>query len=626
MSRRNRAPRNRDAPRNQKRSPNAVGIEKSQCVPSSAVWISVALSAAIFLVYAPVRNFGFVDFDDDFYVSLNQHVQQGLTWAGVKWAFTSVSLYYWQPFTWLSHMIDCQVFGLNPGAFHLVNVAIHAANTVLVFLVFRTLTRRLWPSAIVAGLFALHPLRVESVAWIAERKDVLSAFFGLLTVWMYVLYARRKNLMGYILAVAAFACALMSKPTVVNLPIALLALDFWPLARFRFGERFPLRLVVEKLPLLGMAAMVSLLTVVGQTRMGASPNLGLWTRFETAASGYVSYLGMLLWPKNLAVMYPYSMTYSIAWILLCILLLILLTVAAVYVAKQYPFLCFGWFWYLLMLLPMSGLIRQAGPQALADRFTYLPSIGLFVAAVWFAAEKLSYWRNGKLIATVSVTLILSTLGVASAEHLTVWRDSATLFGNAVAVAPGSAISQDNLAYGLAEQGRYAEAIPHYRRALQLDPNFFRAHYHLGRALYEQGQIADAAAQFEKVLQHPLAPDYESDVRNALGIALIREGNVVQAKLEFVRALQLKPDAAELHANLGSCFATEGDLKHAVIEFRDAARIKPDYAEAHRNLGIALSQLGQSAEALAELETALRLSPGDLRTEHLIQTLRPKNKP
>ncbi len=199
MSRRNRAPRNRDTPSNRKASPNPVDAGKSQPLLSSTVWISVALSVAIFLVYAPVRNFGFVDFDDDYYVSLNQHVQQGLTWAGVKWAFTSVSFYYWQPFTWLSHMLDCQLFGLNPGAFHLENVAIHAANAVLVFLVFRTLTRRLWPSAIVAGLFALHPLRVESVAWIAERKDVLSALFGLLTVWMYVLYARRKDLIGYIL-------------------------------------------------------------------------------------------------------------------------------------------------------------------------------------------------------------------------------------------------------------------------------------------------------------------------------------------------------------------------------------------------------------------------------------------
>ncbi len=321
----------------------------------------------------------------------------------------------------------------------------------------------------------------------------------------------------------------MSKPTVVTLPLALLALDYWPLERFRFGERFPLRLIAEKLPLLGMAALVSLFTVLGQNQMGASPNLSLWTRLETAASGYVSYLGMLLWPKNLAVMYPYSMTYPIAWILFCVLLLILLTVAAVYVAKRYPFLCFGWFWYLVMLLPMSGLIRQAGPQALADRFTYLPSIGLFVAAVWFADEKISCWRNPKLIAIASVTVVLSALGIASADQVTVWRDSATLFGNAVAVAPGSAISQDNLAYGLAEQGRYAEAIPHYRKALQLDPNFFRAHYHLGRALYEQGQIVDAAVQFEKVLQYPLAPDYESDVRNALGIVLIREGKVAQAK-------------------------------------------------------------------------------------------------
>ncbi len=625
MSRRNRAPRHCEAPRNQEASPNAAGIEKSQPLLSSAAWISVALSVAIFLVYAPVRNFGFVDFDDDFYVSLNQHVQQGLTWAGVKWAFTSVSLYYWQPLTWLSHMTDCQLFGINPGAFHLVNVAIHAANAVLVFLVFRTLTQRLWPSAIVAALFALHPLRVESVAWIAERKDVLSALFALLTVWAYVLYTRRKDRIGYVLTAAVFACALMSKPTVVTLPLALLCLDYWPLERFRLGERFPLRLVAEKLPLLGMAASVSLITVVGQNRMGASPNLSLWRRLETAVSSYVSYLGMLLWPKNLAVMYPYSITYSIAWIVFCVLLLILLTVAAVYLAKRYPFLCFGWFWYVVMLLPMSGVIRQAGPQALADRFTYLPSIGLLVAAVWFAAEKSSDWRNRKLIGTASVALILATLGIASANRLAVWRDSVTLFGNAVALAPDSAISQHDLAYGLAEQGRYAEAIPHYRKALELDPGLFRVHYNLGRALYEQGQIGQSAAQFEKTLQHALAPEYESDVRNALGIALIREGRVAEAKREFLRAVQLKPNAAELHANLGSCFATEGDLKDAVIELRDAARIKPDYAEAHRNLGIALSQLGQPVQALAELETALRLSPGDPQTEHLIQTLQPKHR-
>ncbi len=579
--------------------------------------VCVCLSVLIVAIYAPVKNYQFVDYDDEVLVSNNPYVQAGLTASSIRWAITTINVFYWQPLTWISFMANRQLFGRGPGAYHAVNVALHATNAILLFLLLDAFTAGFWPSAASAALFALHPLRVESVVWISERKDVLSGMFWLLTLFAYHFYLKKRVRSRYLILVAVFCLGLMAKPMLMTIPFILLILDYWPLRRW--GRDSVRILIREKIPLLVLSLGSALLSFRGLQQYGATVDLPLAMRLSNAVVAYARYLKMMAWPSALSVLYPYDPRATVWRPLLSLTMLGALTVLALRLRRQSPYFLSGWLWYLVTLAPTVGIV-QSGPQALADRFTYLPSIGIVIAIVWSGVELIRKERC--LRKPILVVFVGSMLGFSwvSAAQVKVWRDSVTLFSQAASVGPENAIVQHNLGYGLAAEGRYAEAIPHYQEALRLDPHLEKVHYNLGRALYETGDIAGAASQFREALSSPMLADSEADVRSALGITLTRLGDPGAAATQFEGALKLKPLSPELHANWGSLLAMRGDVKRAAEEFEIAVRLDPEYTDGHINLGQALSDLGRRREALEEFKSALAQSPDNSRIRSRIEDL------
>ncbi|MDQ6704491.1 MAG: tetratricopeptide repeat protein, partial [Acidobacteriota bacterium] len=540
------------------------------------LYISLGLAALVLAIYAPTAYYGFVNFDDDVYVYQNPAVMHGFTVAGLKWAITTFDFYYWQPVTWISHMLDCQLFGLRPGWHHLINTILHASNTILLFFLLRDATGRIWRSALVAALFAIHPLRVESVAWIAERKDVLSGFFWILTLWAYLRYARAPfSLIRYAGVIALFALGLMSKPSLMTLPLILLLWDYWPM-----GRRRPF---LEKAPLFGLSIAGGAIAFYGASRTAAISSLPLSERTAHAVSAYAGYLVKTFWPARLSVMYPYRTDLPLVEIVVSVMLLGAITVFVLFWGQRLPYLRTGWFWFAIVLAPACGLV-QVGPQAMADRFTYIPSIGLFLMLVWLSADQVEAWRIKPVFAYASAGFALTALTCVSISQVHTWQSGVTLFTRAVELSPEDPLVQHNLGYALASQGRGGEAVPHYREALRRDPNFFRAHYNLGRALAEGGELAEAASHLERVLELNSQPEYVADAHNALGVVRVRQGNFAEATRHFREAARLKPSSPEIHGNLGSLLAREGKLEEAAAQFSESVRLNPGYIEGHRNLG------------------------------------------
>lgn len=586
---------------------------------ASRCFVCIGLAVVVILIYAPVGRFGFVSFDDDLYVFQNPHVQAGLTGNSIRWALTNTDFFYWQPLIWLSHMLDVQLFGPYPGPQHLVNLALHLTNAVLLFLFLEAVTHAFWRSALVAALFAVHPLRVESVAWISERKDVLSGLFWILAYLAYYYYSKRLSTSRYLLLLLIFVLGLMAKPMLITLPVVFLVLDYWPLRRWTGGKAVAWPLIREKLPLLLLSVSVVSITVIGLHRAGVAADLPWANRVSNAFSAYMKYPEMLIWPTNLSVIYPYRFDIPIWRTLLSCAALVGVTVAVVIGRAERPYLLSGWLWYLVVLTPTVGLI-QAGPYSYADRFTYLPSIGILIAGVWWIAEETllrKTWRTAAISAGALATVTLSWM---ASKQVKVWENGVTLFARAATVAPQSAIVQQNLGYALATEQRYGEAIPHYQAALGLDPALFQAHYNLGRAFYEQGQFPQSVTEFQQTLNAHLSRDYEFDVRTALGIALAREGRMAEAEKEFRLALNIRPQSAEVHANLGSFLAVAGRLEEAIAQYRAAVQLNPAYTEAHLNLGRALMNSGHRDEALKEFQRVLRATPGNAEAQAAVGTL------
>jgi tetratricopeptide (TPR) repeat protein len=645
-------------------------------------------------VYWPVTGYDFVDYDDGSYVFQNTHVTGGLTWNGVKWAFTTLYFGIWHPLTWISHMLDCQVFGLRPGGHHLTSLLLHAANTVLLFGVLRRMTGALWRSALVAALFALHPLHVESVAWVAERKDVLSTFFVMLTLGAYVRYAegrrgkaesrkqKAENGSGgvevqspaskvqgrwsvisnqtsraraaatalrttgsrslitdhrslfYLLSLAFFALALMSKPMVVTLPVILLLLDYWPLGRISLKSNVQSpkpedlshgpgaarksyildRILLEKLPFVLAALLTSLLTLHAGHRYGSLPSLAncpLTARMANAVISYARYLLEAFWPSDLAVFYPFPATLSLLSVAGAGLLLLGISVAAFCVARRWPYVVVGWLWYLATLLPVIGLIQLAG-YSHADRYTYVPLIGVFVLLVWGAHDLTKRWRYGlKAVAVAGSVAIVLCLALTR-QQLGHWKNGETLFRHALEVTESSYVAHNNLGVALHKKGQTDEAISQYQEALRLNPELAEAHYNLGNVVCEQGRIDEAISQYQEALR--LKPDY-AEAHYTLGVALDKKGQIDGAISQYQEALRLKPDYAEAHYNLGTALDKKGQTDEAISQYQEALRLKPDYAEAHNNLGIALDQKDQIDGAISHYQEALRLKP-DFFQPHL----------
>ena len=584
----------------------------------SPAWIAAGLGLAVLAIYWQTTAYRFIDFDDDAYILNNPPVRGGLTGTGIAWAFTSVRYFYWQPLTWLSHMLDCQIYGLNPGGHHFTNVLLHAANAVLLFLLLLRLTGRLYRSGFAAALFALHPLRVESVAWIAERKDVLSAFFWLLCLLLYARYVAQRTPGRYLAVVAAFCAGLMSKPMTVTLPVVLLLMDYWPLRR----TDPLLARIKEKLPLFALSAISSAITVEGQQEMGAMASLEklpVATRILNAIIGYGQYLGKTFWPRHLAILYPLRTNLAIGTALAVLVLLIAISLLAFAARRRQPWLVVGWCWFLVVLLPTIGLV-QSGGQAFADRFTYLPHIGLVVALVWGAAELLAPWPQGRTVAVALAATILPALAVASWVQTGYWEDSVSVARHAIAVTGDNAVMEHDLAYALALEGRRGEAIAHYARSLTLAPDNYAGQYDLGKALVEDGRPDEAAAHFRASVR--LKPDY-AEAHFALATVLARQNDSAGAAREFELALagSLSDEyAATAHNDLGVILGQRGRFAEAATHFAAAARLKPDLIAAHVNYARALAAQNKSEEARAWLTEVLRRNGENAELRAMLNSL------
>ena len=586
-----------------------------------APWLAVALLAAwTALLYARVAGYPFLLFDDNRYLTENPQVKAGLTWGGVAWAFTTLHASNWHPLTWLSHMLDVRLFGLDPGAHHLVNVLFHVANTVLLFGVLSRMTGAPGRSLVVAALFAVHPLHVESVAWVAERKDVLSTFFGLLTLAAYVRYAEWPRLRRYLPVALAFALSLLAKPMWVTLPFLLLVLDWWPLRRVEGSNLAaaaegpetwpapPRRLVVEKLPLLALSAASSVATVVAQNRGGSltGMELGLWPRLANAVVSYARYLLETVWPYPLSIFYPYPVGGFPAWkVIGSLALLGGLTALAVREARRMPWLLAGWLWFLGTLVPVIGLV-QVGGQSMADRYTYMPIVGLFVAIVWTAHRVAGAWRGGLPLAAAAVAVLVALSGATSVQ-LGHWSDHVRLFRHALEAGGESALVRGTLSEGLRRSGKLDEALVHARAAVRLDPHSARLWNNLGVSSLEKGQVEEAHWALQQALQ--IDPSHLSSWLNMAEVEL-RLGSAAEAVDAAARATQLAPGEALGWYRLGAGYAAAGRAEEAVKAFREAVRLRPDYAAAWSGMAVMLQSLGRTTEAGAAFEEVAHLQPAN----------------
>ena len=587
------------------------------------ILICLLLAIATAVVYWQVGQHQFINLDDDVYVYENPATQAGLTARGFAWAFTTFTAANWHPLTWLSHMLDVQLFGLNAGSHLYTNLLLHILNALLLFGLLRRMTGHVWRSAMVAALFALHPLHVESVAWVSERKDVLSAFFWMLTLWAYIGYTERAKSWGrYLLVVAALALGLMAKPMLVTLPFVLLLLDYWPLNRLRWqpsdGGRALLAqawpFVREKLPLFALVAASSVVTYIAQQHGGAVKPLTrfpLSLRLSNVLIAYAGYLGKTLWPDKLAVYYPYELSRPAWQTVAAALLLISVTAFAIYGARRRGYLLTGWLWFLGSLVPVIGLV-QVGEQALADRYTYVPLIGIFLMLVWGAADVLKHWRFRRIAAGIAAGVLLTALCVLTWRQVGRWRDNVTLYGHALSVTSNNYVINNNLGFALSKAGRRAEGIEHLNEALRIKPDFFEAHNSLGAALTEEKRFDEALEHFE--LAASLQPGV-AKVHSNMGAALGSLNRLDEAVVQLNEALRLDPNYPATHLNLGIIYLRQGKNDLAAARLAEAARLQPESAEAHNAYGYALGALGQLEEAIAQFKIALSLNPDYTQAEN-----------
>jgi len=581
--------------------------------------IAAALAAATLAVYGQVITHQFISLDDDLYIRTNPIVSGGLTLKGIAWAFTTFHAANWHPLTWLSHMIDSQLFGLNAGGHLFVNVLIHVSNTLLLFFFLKRVTGALWRSAIVAALFALHPLHVESVAWAAERKDTLSTFFGLLCLIAYAGYVQKPSWKKYGLVAVSLGLGLMAKPMLVSWPFVLLLLDYWPFRRLEWRpadgiKRFAkdwLRLVREKVPLFCLVALSMVVTYLAQAHGGAVgglTNAPLSWRLANLLVSYAKYFLLTFWPADLAIYYPASHQVAQAWQWAAALILLgALTALALRRVKARPYLIVGWLWFLGTLVPVIGLVRIGG-QAMADRYTYIPSIGLFVALVFGLADLAHFWRIGRVFITITSALTIVILASLTALQTNRWRDSETLFVYALSVTSDNVIVQYNLGCALDQQGRAAEAIPHFAEALRIKPDHLHALANMGMALRKQGKAAEAIAFYQRALKMKSDPSDSAKVHWQLGLVLADQGKNEEALLEFYEAMRQIPQDSGMRTNLGVKLASQGKLAEATEQFNEALRLDSNSTEAHTNLGFVFLLSDKPEEAIGEFSIALRLKP------------------
>jgi len=603
------------------------------------ICISLALAVAVFAIYFQVRNFEFIGYDDPEFVVNNPYIRGGLTPASILWALRTGYAANWFPITWLSYMAGVDLYGLASGWHHLTNVFLHALNTVLLFLLLRRMTGAQWPSAFVALLFAVHPLHVEPVAWVAERREVLSGLFWFLSIGAYLNYIERPRTAAYMLLVLAFACGLMSKPMIVTLPFALLLLDYWPLRRW---QTTPLRrLMLEKAPLVALSAVASMTTLAVQHGAGAVSSLAevpFHFRLENALVSYLAYVFQFFWPARLAVLYPYASDFQPWQAIGAGALLVAITALAIAERRQRPYLLVGWLWFTGTLAPVIGLV-QVGVQSRADRYMYIPLIGLSLMVAWTLAEIADRRAAVRPVAAALAAIGCCALGVVAWSTAAYWRNTITLFRHAVEVTGDNWAALTVLSQALLGEDRTEEAMPYISRALRLRPNLPEAHINFGAALSKRGDFDAAARHYRMALEaDPENPDaheglgvvltekgqYEGALANLAAAARSRPGDADahynlgrlyglwghpdQAISEFAQAVRLQPENAAAHFNLGTAYAAQERFSQACDQFREALRLKPDYVAARFNLASALANLGRLDEAIAHFREILRVRP------------------
>jgi len=615
------------------------------------LFLCVGLALVTSVAFFPALQNNFVNFDDNAYVYENPKVTAGLTRSGIIWAFTQCHSSNWHPLTWLSHMLDCQLYGLNAGGHHLTSVLLHTVVAILLFIVLQEMTGAIWKSAFVAAVFAIHPLRVESVAWISERKDILCGLFFMLTLAAYVHLLRAPSVGRYLMVVLLYALGLMCKPMLVSLPLVLLLIDYWPLHRFT-NPSSTRRLVLEKLPLIGLAAVSCLVTLFAQRSTTASiDHIPLTSRIGNAAVAYMIYVAQMFWPLRLAPFYPHPADEQLApgvidqlpaWqTVLAIVAIIGISIAVVLWRRERPYVFTGWFWYLVMLGPVIGIV-QVGLQAHADRYTYLPQIGLYVLVSWGLAHLIAWRQAGRRVLVAAVAIVLVSLIWIARAQVRYWHDSETLWEHTLAVTkdndfphyglgdvyfargevnkaltefrsaldlrPDSPYAHNDIGLVLAKMGRLDEAVDHLKAAIRILPNHPTAHYTLGNALLKKAQTNDAIKEFEQQLV--LQPDH-APARYNLALALLNQGQLNQAIAQYEKTIELRPDYAEAYYGLGNCYIEQGDPEKASKQYEQALKLSPSLVEARNNLATILCQRGEIDRAISELEEAIRVQPDNI---------------
>jgi len=590
------------------------------------ILICLFLVLALLVVYWQVRNYTLVNFDDVSYILNNPHIRAGLNFKGIAWAFSFPGYDYWHPMTWLSHMLDCHFYGFKFGMHHQVSLILHILNSILLFLVFRQMTGAVWRSAFVATMFALHPMNVESVAWLAERKNVLSAFFWLITMLTYIHYSKRPSVFRYFPILFVYILGLMSKPMVATLPFVLLLLDYWPLRRInlshsdsnnhktlnsnntQFQTSSTFRLALEKMPMLILSAACILLSSLAVQRLGSvisTASVPMNLRIKNALVSYISYIIKMIWPHDLAVYYPYPQNIPLWQVAIAGLLLICISFLVFRAVRSKPYLAVGWLWYIGTLVPVIGLVQAGLWPAIADRFIYVPFIGLFTIIAWGVPDLLIQWHYREIKLAAIAAAFFTIFAATTYLQVEYWRNSITLFEHALDVTYNNHIAHHKLGEALKLQNKTEAAAKHYSEALRIKPDFFATHLNIGILLRDEGKLNEAIDYFSRALR--LKPD-RAEPHFELGITLEKQGDFDMAIRHYREALRIKPDYAKAHNNLGIILVRRNKDKEAIFHLSEAVRIDSNYAEPHYNLGIIYANKRNPEKAILHYKKALDLNP------------------
>ena len=594
----------------------------------NSILVCLFLIITAVIVYGQMLDHDFVYFDDNHYVAENDRVKAGLTADNIRWAFSTLHLEFWHPLTWLSLMLDTQLFGVNPGGYLFTNLLLHIFNSLLLFIFLNRAIGSVWRSGLVAALFALHPMHVESVAWIAQRKDVLSSFFWMLTMLAYLYFAERPGLKTYLAVLIFLICGLMAKSMLITLPFVLLLLDYWPLGRLRYEASAKIFLLAflyrlrEKVPLIVVSGAAGVVTYLAQQSGGGIKSLAavsLADRISNALISYVAYLAKMLWPFKLACFYPFPESFSLGRVGGALLLLLLITGLAIRLARRYPFVIVGWLWYLGTLIPVIGLVK-IGAFSMADRYSYVPLIGIFIILIWGVPELLVGINYRKAVMAGLATLTLALCLLTSMNQVRFWRDGYSLFTHAQQVTADNWFAHIVLGRDLLRREKFVEATEHFLETLRLKPKYIPTYINLGFTYGRQNKITEAIAYMAEAER--MNPN-QADVQESLGILYVQQGDLKKANRHFNKALKIEPENATAHKYLGNMMVDKGDLDAAIYHYVESLRIQPGNARVHYNLGLALEKQDKNEKAAEQYLAALKIEPDNADAHYNLANVKVK---